>query len=374
MKLCDIEKCTGCGACVNICPKKAIAMAETDTGKTVWSIDETQCVECGMCEKTCPVLNSSDFNEPIKTLAAWTLNEKDQQTCASGGIATALYKVVLEKNGTIYGCDYDSELKPVIRGYEDTSDLEKFKSSKYVQSITGFSYQQVKEDLNNGRMVLYIGTPCQIDGLQHFLGKKYSNLYTVDIICHGVPPYKYFQEYIASLGFKEKITSVAFRGKRDFCLSLYNEENLIYWRYSDFDYYYLSFLRGIIYRDNCYECRYAKKDRISDITIGDFWGLDKKTLQKPYDGRISTILVNTSKGQELLDMAVNHIYVEERLLDEALKYNEQLNHPMVVHEDREIFLNNLDKGVYKALCSTRTGKEITRKRIKNKVRKLLGRS
>ncbi len=373
MNLCDIEKCTGCGACVNICPKKAIAMAETDTGKTVWFIDETQCVECGMCEKTCPVLNSSDFYEPVKTLAAWTLNEHDKKTCASGGIATALYRLILEENGVIYGCEYDDDLKPVISRSESIKDIEAFKSSKYVQSSTEGSFQQVKKDLADNRKVLYVGTPCQIDGLIHFLGGSQDNLVTVDIICHGAPPFKYLQDYVKALKVKKKPTSVTFRGKYDYCFGLFDGEERILLNKAADDYYLKAFLNGTSFRDNCYQCRYAGKDRVSDLTIGDFWGLDKKSLNQKYEGKISLILVNTTNGQKLIDRAQDYLYTEERSLEEARKHNEQLNHPMAAHEDRDAFLKNYRQGVYRALKSTNGGKEITKNRLKGRVKKLIKR-
>ncbi|XME03220.1 Coenzyme F420 hydrogenase/dehydrogenase, beta subunit C-terminal domain [Lachnospiraceae bacterium C1.1] len=369
MNLVNEEKCTGCRACENICPKGAITMKLTTEMKTVPEINSDLCIECGLCGKTCPVLNTSEFKEPLECLAAWNNNETDRETCASGGVATALYRTILENGGVIYGCDYDDNLKPIIRRSENTEDLEKFKSSKYVQSSTEHTYSEVKKDLTEGCTVLYVGSPCQIDGLQHFLNKKYENLYTVDIICHGVPPIKYFQEYIKSLKTKEKVTSVGFRGIEDFKLSLYNGSRIFYWRYSNVDYYYEQFLRGVTYRDNCYQCRYARKERISDLTIGDFWGLDKKTLKINYSGKVSVILVNTDKGKNLIKLSEKLLYTEKRETEEAVKYNEQLNRPMPVPADREVFLRKLNKGVYKALKTTATGKKITFIRIRNRLKR-----
>ena len=365
MKLCDIKKCTGCGACVNICPKGAISLTEEDTGKMVWAINDCLCVMCGLCAKTCPAINNSDFATPIKSLASWTLNENDRKTCASGGIATAFYRMFLDDGGVIYGCDYDDNLKPIIRRTEKVEDIEKFKSSKYVQSSTEYSYKQVKKDLADGRNVLYVGTPCQVDGLNHFLGACNDNLVTVDIICHGVPPYKYLQEYVGSICTKKRPTSISFRGKYDYYLGLYAREEQLVLKKAEDDLYFRAFQNGTIFRDNCYQCKYAGKDRISDLTIGDFWGINRKRLKKQYDGKISLILVNTLKGQKIIEKAQRYIYTEERSLDEATRYNEQLNHPMTPPEDREIFLKNYKKGVRKALKSTPFGKEITRRKIKS---------
>lgn len=372
MKLCDQNKCTGCQACRVICPKQAIKMIETKEGKIVPSIDANICINCGLCERTCPVLAEPELRLPIKTYAAWTLNETDRKACASGGIATGLYRYILDNGGIIYGCDYDENLKPIIRRSDTDADLDKFRRSKYVQSSTEDSFLDVRKDLNNGKLVIYVGSPCQIDGLLHFLGKAYDNLYTVDIICHGVPPFKYLQEYVNKISGGRKVSKVGFRGEHNFCLTLYDGKEMIYNEGSWNDFYFSTFLAGVTYRDNCYQCRYARKERISDLTIGDFWGLDKSTLKEKYNGRVSVILANTNKGLELLNKT-NSFYLEERTLEEATKENDQLNHPMQIHEDRKRFIKNLDKGVYAALKSTKICKRIILKRVvkKNILFKLL---
>ncbi len=364
MKLCEQSKCTGCQACRVICPKQAITMTETKEGKTVPSVDEEVCVNCGLCERTCPVFADPEFKLPIKTYAAWTLNEEDKKACASGGIATGLYRYVLDKGGVIYGCDYSENLKPVIRRSETEDDLDKFRSSKYVQSSTENSYSDVRNDLQQGKTVLYVGSPCQIDGLMHFLEKKYDNLYLVDIICHGMPPYKYLQEYVTKVSGDKNITKVGFRGENDFYLTLYEGDNVVYKKSRWEDCYFSAFYDGMLFRDNCYKCRYARRERVSDLTIGDFWGLDKKSLTEAYDGRISVILANTTKGESLI-ADLKMIHSEERTLDEAVRGNEQLNHPMPVPEERRQFIKNIDKGVYRALLSTKTCRRIV---IKQKVK------
>ena len=367
MKLCDSNMCTGCQACRVSCPKKAITMTETKEGKTVPSVDEKLCVNCGLCERVCPVLSEPEFKTPQKVYAAWTLNLEDQKSCASGGIATGLYRYILNRGGIIYGCDYNENLKPVIRRSETADDLENFRSSKYVQSSTEDSFLDVKKDLQDGQLVIYVGSPCQIDGLIHFLGKNYDNLYTVDIICHGVPPFKYLQEYVNKVSGGRNITKVGFRGEYNYCLTLYDGEELIYNKGSWEDYYFTTFLDGVTYRDNCYNCRYARKERVSDLTIGDFWGLDKSSLKEKYDGRVSVILANTNRGIELLDN-ISDFHCEERTLEEATKENDQLNHPMPIPKDRKIFLANLDKGVYAALKNTKKIKKmIFKKRVKESV-------
>ena len=361
--LCEKSKCTGCQACRVICPKQAITMTETKEWKIVPYINEDLCVNCGLCEKTCPVLSKPTFKTPIETYAAWTMNEEDCKKCSSGGIATGLYRYILGIGGSVYGCDYDINLKPIIRRFNCMEDLDKFRRSKYVQSSTENSFLNVKMDLKEGKTVLYVGSPCQVDGLLHYLGEKYDNLYTVDFVCHGVSPYKYLQEYISAIVPNQKITNVVFRGEKDYFLTLYNGDEVVYQKNSWDDYYFSTFLEGVTFRDNCYECRYTRKERISDLTIGDFWGLNKDTLQEKYDGKVSVVLVNTQAGKKLISN-ISEIHFEKRTLNEAIKENRQLNYPMPVHDDRSVFLKNLDKGIYKALKRTKIGKKITKTNIK----------
>lgn len=368
MELCELKDCVGCFSCMNVCPKHAITVEHDKLKKTVPKINAQLCVECGLCRKSCPVLNESEFNEPDKCYAAWTLDKDDQINCASGGIATALSRVFMKKGGKVFGTDWDDELNLNIRMANDESDLEKFKSSKYVQSFVGNSYTKAKEELIKGERVLYIGTPCQIDGLLHFLGKKYDNLYTVDIICHGVPPIEYLKEYVQAILPSKNVTDIKFRGENDFEFTALDDKTILYNKGSYFDLYYETFLRGVTYRDNCYSCSYARRERVSDITIGDFWGLDKNTLKQQYDGRISTILVNSEKGRKLLDESLDVIHTEERLYEEALKENEQLNRPSKVHPDREKFVHNYYGDFYKAGSKTGIGKRIRKEQRSNRIK------
>ena len=169
MELCSTTKCTGCMSCRNACPKGAISIGQDNLLKPVPVIDNAKCVNCGLCKSVCPVLNKTSGNEPYECLAAWTLDENDQKTCSSGGVATALSKMIYQNGGKVFGCDFDEDFNLFIEDARSMDDIERFKRSKYVQSNTGDSYKKVKEYLEKDMEVLYIATPCQIDGLLHFL-------------------------------------------------------------------------------------------------------------------------------------------------------------------------------------------------------------
>lgn len=358
MKLCSKESCVGCQACKNICPKDAIEMTHDKMLKTIPEINTAKCVNCGICTSVCPVLQESQYRNPLFCYAAWTTNVDDQKDCASGGIATALSRKMLKDGGRVFGCAYDENLNLDIQAAEIENDLERFKGSKYVQSGTADSYQKVQKLLKEGVKVLYIGTPCQIDGLLHFLKKEYDNLFTVDIICHGVPPIEYLKLYIDELHIRKMITNVTFRGKEDYKLCVYHEDDLEYQEQSFKDLYFRAFQEGLIFRDNCYECQYAGIRRVSDITIGDFWGIDKSTLSVSYDGKISVILVNSAKGKIFLEKCQDLIAFEERELAEAVMHNEQLKRATPRHTDRRIFEDNISKGFTYAVNQTVIGHDI----------------
>ncbi len=367
MELCSTELCTGCFACKSVCPKDAITIGYDSLMKSIPVIDTNKCVNCGLCVKTCPVLNKSESNVPNTCLAAWTNNNADRKDCASGGIATALSRVIYDRGGKVFGCTFDDELNLDIKMAESLDDLERFKSSKYVQSSTADSYEEVRRQLMNDMEVLYIGTPCQIDGLKHFLKKDYDKLYLVDIICHGVSPIDYLKQYVNKISKGKKISNVGFRGSNDFFFTLYEGEKIIYCVRSYMDLYYEEFLRSVIYRDNCYNCRYANTNRVSDLTIGDFWGLDKSTLSEKYDGRVSQILVNTSKGQKLLETVGNYIHTEPGDMDVAIQNNVQLQHPSEAPYDRKVFVDAFKGDFVRASYKTSIGKRILKDKIKKRL-------
>ena len=222
--LCAAPECTGCLACLNVCPKHAIGVTEGFLGEILPTIDEDKCVDCGLCDKICPSLNPSPMHLPMDCYAAWTKNEVDYVSATSGGMATAISKSVISKGGVVYGCAAHGLQVKHMR-CATMKDVEKLKGSKYVQSEMGDLYQALKKDVLEGLTVLFIGTPCQVAGVKNYLRQEYDNLLTVDLICHGVPSQ---QSLHASLRHAirdiepTKVTYLSFRNhaKGDFCLDL----------------------------------------------------------------------------------------------------------------------------------------------------------
>lgn len=338
----DKKHCCACGACLNICPKRAIAMQKDEYGFLYPQIDEEKCIKCGLCIKTCAFQNSNLNNEPRKTYAAQS-NNTDLKQSASGGIFASIAKNVLKDGGIVYGAAMElMDNKLVVRhiAVNNEADLIKLQGSKYIQSNTEKVYQEIKEQLNNDKLILFSGTPCQVDGLNSYLGKKYNKLITIDIICHGVPNNQMFQDYIKILEekLKDKIIDFKFRDKtKGWGLTAkgYTAKGYTAIIPANVSSYYYMFLKSYIYRDSCYSCKYACRNRCSDITIGDYWGIERvhpeveedNVYGLDYKNGISCLIVNTEQGKEVIEKYKTDLRLLVSEFDKAAKYNNQLNKP-----------------------------------------------
>lgn len=343
MIICPEDICTGCCGCMNACSVNAITMRENQYGEYVPIIDENICINCGKCVKICPNNTKVEQNKPIKTYAAWVDDSKKSPLCASGGIASLFSEFVINNGGVVYGTAFDDNLVPKCTRIDNLDGLELLKGSKYVQSYVGSTYADVKKDLNNGVLVLFISTPCQVAGLLNFLHKHYDHLITVDLVCHGVPPTKYFLEEISFLQKDNKldrITNCRFRGKgSDFRFTLWEKEKNLY----DVDCYcqpyYYGFLKGLTLRSACSMCTYANPNRVADITLGDFIGLGDKSPFNHTVDYVSLVLLNNSKSVALWKKVSsnNMVNFEERDFDEAYNGGISLRRPIERHKKRDKF-------------------------------------
>ncbi len=306
------NKCYGCAVCASICPENCIKMAFDNEGFYYPIVDEPNCIECRKCIDTCPGFNypqNNEINGFPDFVAGYCNNENIRFTSSSGGFFSLIANEIITSNGVVYGAVYEFENMRVVHTRAENFDqILPMRKSKYVQSDTTKIFSKVKSDLNKNIPVLFSGTPCQVDGLNNYLEAQYTNLYTCDIICHGVPSPGLFQTHFSELQnqYNKKITNIDFRTKRkgwggflNLFLELgFNNKNKL--RYSLQDPYYSLFLANLSLRPCCYQCPYTSTKRISDITLGDFWGVKKEHPDLFDRYGTSLLLVNTEKGKTLL--------------------------------------------------------------------------
>ncbi len=360
----DSSVCTGCGACVAICPLNCIRMQEDKYGASLPAIDKTKCSKCGICSKYCPANTPPTFSYPKACYASWLDNREERALCASGGLAYAISKYMIEsRNGIVFGVAYNENMEPVFSSAETTTELEPFKGSKYVQArIDKSIYRQIIQYLKAGRFVLFVGTPCQVAGLYSAVkGVDTARLMTIDLICHGVAPARYLAEEVKTLTGRRRraICDIRFRGNDDFRYSLGlirrllgrgvegNNYSLTLWSRNkdgsikrlyrgdkNHNYYLRGFLEGITLRDNCYSCRYARPERISDLTLGDFIGLGSNGPFQYSAGNVSSVFCNTDKGDKFYREAISSnssLRNFERQYGERLNYRPSLLEPCPRH-------------------------------------------
>ena len=337
-RLASYDECTGCGACSVRCPRGCISMAPKGVSGAIHpTIDTGLCVECGGCEKVCPPINSeSGLKSPTKCYAARTMDEVDRRACASGGIAHAIYEHYIGKGGICVGASMNSDWTVSHKIAVTAREIEPFKNSKYVFSEAYGAFRDIPRFLRQGREVVMIGLPCQIAAARNLFG-NHPRLLLVDIVCHGAVPDKFLQQHIEALEKKSGIRAarMSFRapekGTANYFFTLYDEKGKIFYskRSSMGDTYNIAFHREIAYRENCYNCRYSKPERVSDITLGDFHGLGSITPCDYAEEEVSAILVHTPKGLDVIGELIGkqRIFAEERPVMESVSGDARLTSP-----------------------------------------------
>jgi len=372
----DKLNCCGCHACYNICPKKAIGMKEDEKGFKYPYINKSKCINCGLCEKVCPIINTRRKEYNIKAYACYNKNENIRLDSSSGGIFNLLAEKILKKDGIVFGAKFDKEFNVIHSYIYKVEDLENFRKSKYVQSTIGDTYKEAKEFLDNGKFVLFTGTPCQIEGLKCYLQKDYDNLHTQDIICHGVPSPKVWKKYLEYRKSQdlEEPKQINFRQKDNgwnlYALFLQYNNNT-YKTSHEKDLFMRTFLKDASLRDSCYSCSFKQKIRNSDITLADFWGI-KNILPDMNDNKgISLVIVNSDKGRELFDSINENIECREVIPEEAMMYNKSIIQSATMHKNRDEFFDNLDNMNFDKLVKKYIPKENIINKIIRKAKKLI---
>ena len=343
IKSIDRGECTGCGLCAIACCKSAIKMIPDEEGFIYPSCDIDLCIDCGLCVLKCPTQIDLPEENPIAVYEAQAKQDSILMDTSSGGVFRLIAQKIIEENGCVYGAGYESDSCRVVHiRVDNKDDLPQLSDSKYVQSRMYDIYTLLERDLQTGKKVLFSGTPCQVHAVKLFADKKNisHNLILCDIVCHGCPSPSVYEEHISYLEDKYKvcIKNVKFRDKE----FGWNKSNARFLKfisttgaeYRDNLYYKLYFSYGVISRPVCEKCRYCSPNRVSDITIGDFWGNQRLTD----NGKgISLCIINTSEGGELLSSIDDLVVLASSSIDIASKENVHLRSPVVFGQWRKSF-------------------------------------
>lgn len=353
-QLCESIKCTACSACANICKHGAIKIVENNHGELHPIIDTEKCIACGLCEKVCPEntipINIEKYGKP-DIYYCWLKSKEDRKQSTSGGAGFAIANAIIQQGGHVWGAAYDDNMEVCYIEANTIEELKKIQKSKYVQSKVGICFNKIKEELQNGDTVLFTGTPCHIKGLRSFLRKDYDNLFTVDIVCHGVPGHGVFRKYKEWLEkkYNDKLIFFDFRpkekdGRERSCrckahfkkLGIKNIE-------SSENGYFTGFQRNIFLRDACYKCSSKGEERYADFTIADFWGLGKIEPFNDHQQRefgISMLALNSNKAKKFLPYIQDYFIIQERTYKEASCSNTQYYECSKPSPNRDNFWND----------------------------------
>lgn len=334
-------ECCGCGACIDRCPTSALFYSEDSRGFFVPIVDNSKCIECMQCLNICPVLvQNKKSNKSV--YAAIAKNKEIRKNSSSGGIFYFIASYFLKKGDIVYGCTIDADFQVKHIRIADINNLSLIMRSKYVQSNMCDIYKLIKKDLNDGKKVLFSGTPCQVSAVNNFCNNN-DNLFTVDVVCHGIPSQTFFNSYINSLVEQNgEIKNYTFRTKRtvnngmNWYHSYYSEAKkknvILNWPEDTYNYLYMM---GYINRDSCYQCKYTTAERVGDITLCDYWGYDKYHKQFRIGSTVSGVLINSEKAEDLVANLRDELIIFETDFNNLKDNNGALSHSVKLPDNRD---------------------------------------
>lgn len=324
--------CLECRACEQICSKYAISMQENAEGFSYPKIDMDKCVDCGLCVKVCPAIHADDIKSKSCDVYAAQLKDKIiLKKSSSGGVFSLIAEHIIGSGGIVFGAAWDEHLQLRHIGVDTIGDLQKLRGSKYVHSDIGNTFVQARDNLKTGRLVYFTGTPCQIAGLKLFLRKDYTNLITSDLVCHGTPSQKLFNLFVKGMEKDRNVRLIdyQFRDKKVFGWSCSSSSFSINRKTGKKKYhfydrnmvgYFQAFIKGNITREDCYKCPFACPERVSDITLADYWDISDHHPEFPNRREgVSLILINSTKGRNLLHLLEKNVNLCKSTLTSALK-------------------------------------------------------
>jgi len=313
-------------------------------------VDAEVCTECGLCDEACPIISPTIHNGSVSAFACINRNDEIREKSSSGGVFSLIAEAIIIRNGIVFGAGFDENFDVVHGWTHSIEGLSAFRGSKYVQSRIGNALIEVQEFLEAGRPVLFSGTPCQIAGLYSYLGKEYSNLFCVDIVCHGVPSPRVWQRYRMQMEerCRAQVQRIAFRRKdcgwKLYSVSFSFDNDTEYSQPLTNDIYMKGFLSNLYLRASCYSCHFKSLNRPSDITLADFWGIENVLPHLDDDKGTSLVLVHTEKGAAMLATLADKMICEKVDVNKAISFNSSVIKSVAMNSKREEFFTELDKG------------------------------
>ena len=341
------NECCGCGACINACSVHALSFSNDEFGFFRPKLDENKCVKCGKCLRICPQFNEIASTRPHSVFAAINKNDEKLIKSSSGAIFIALAESVISEGGCVFGATLDKDFKVKHICVESKEDLFFLQKSKYVQSFIGDSYTTALEKLKEGKKVLFSGTPCQVAAMKSLTkGKNLDNLILVDVVCHGVPSSSFWKDYLELLKKKNKtLKGYIFcykrkirNGMNKYLLFITKNNKRVVKNWPQ-DSYNSFFMDGKNYQEACYSCKFAKPERISDLTLCDYWRWEKfHGGDFPSCSTVSGICVNSNAGQMILDKIADELVLVKSSFDNLAAHNGCLLRPTLKPKDYDEFL------------------------------------
>ncbi len=378
--------CNGCGSCAVNCPKQCIVMKKNNEGFVVPMINENKCVNCGICEEKCPVIHNNDISESVKAYAMYLKNDTVRLKSSSGGVFPIIAKKIISEGGYVCGVIYDESfmVKHIITN--QLQDIKKMQGAKYIQSSSYECFEYIKKLLTNNKKVLFVGTPCQVQALKTCIKNKKDNLFTIDMICHGVSSPNVWLEYLHERSESDAngcpIINVNMRNKESgwsnyqYSIEIDYSNKKIYKEFQNVDPFMLGFTRNLYLRDSCSNCQFKGIYRTSDITLGDYWGIWNQYPEFDDNKGTSLVLVHTSKGNAILNDVNKYFNIIEVDPLQSISENKSAIEQSISNEKRKEFFNKFNNGeklqiIIPELLNLKVSTKLTfKQKIKNIVFKI----
>lgn len=379
------EKCTGCSACVSVCPKSCLKIVRNVDGFCFPQFVTDKCVNCGVCQKICPVINPKESPEQITmAYAAFTKDSNVRMQSSSGGIFSEISVEMLNQGGVVYGAAHDNQFRVIHKCIKNNADLPVLRGAKYAQSDLGNCFLDVQERLKNGQQVLFSGTPCQVAGLKSFLQQDYDELLCVDFVCHGIPSPMVWEKYVQYRAHLDNNNvfpkHINLRSKESgwsrysYSVAFDYADGKRYISSNGNDAFMRLFVGDYILRESCSNCQFKGYDRVSDITLGDFWGIWDVAPAMDDNKGTSLVLVHSSKGEDVLKSISDKIKYKQVTLEEASRMNPSLLKSSVHQPGREKMLNVIAENGFQAVLPLVSTQDSKKKTVLGTVKQLIKKS